>query len=250
MSISPPSYRLLEARLIETDAPFADDLVFLVQPDRAPAGGSSLPDLLELASGAINLVSRDHAAMPAHQLSSVLAGALSCIERATMLAGSIAPVDAGHRPKAFDLADLLRSMQPLLQMICRPGRQLILTASSCLPVISGDGVALEAVLQTLVTHACREAPSGGDIVLNAAGATGFDGRPTLIVTVCARPSAEACAAVPDRGHGRCRDSLGLSMAMHFVRAKGGELHIDRPARGELAIMMQLPALRTRKNPMT
>ena len=107
--------------------------------------------------------------------------------------------------------------------------------------VSGDAVALEAVFQSLVTYARRELPRGGNnIFLNAAEATSRHG---LLVTVRFRRQSGARTGTTERGHRR--DRIGLSMAMRFAQAKGGELHVDRPDGDQLVITMQVPALRSR-----
>ncbi len=219
----------IEAEILDAGVPLAG-----IVPD--------IVHLLQLASSAVDLISRDRAAARQPRLKPALDGARSCLDQAAAIVRGGPVTSLYGRLGTFDVADLLRSMRPLLRMICRTGHRLTLTMSPSLPTVSGDALALEAVLQSLVTYACRENPGGGDIVVHAAGIAGRHGEPGLLVTVRCHRQSDGRDGI-ERGHGR--DRIGLSMAMRFVQAKGGELHVDRPDGDQLVIMMQVPALRPR-----
>jgi PAS domain S-box-containing protein len=146
-------------------------------------------------------------------------------------------------PKVFDIGDVLREMQPLLQRVVNDDVRVHVLASRHVGLTALDRESIERVIMNLVVNARDAMPAGGTVVLEA-NLVELDDE-TARAHGDATPGAYAVLAVADTGAGmdeatRARifepyfttkpsgqgTGLGLSTVQAIVDQVGGHIRVD------------------------
>ena len=244
---------LTQARLLVHLASTAEDTFSIMEAGAGPAAGGKRPspgaglgNLLQIASSAIELVSKDPAVGSSEHLPPLLLAGLSALTQAGALVhpASTAGRTAGCR--AVSLADLFREMRPRLGRVIDLAGSFQIAICRHLPLIPCNSVALEGAISNLLLYVRRELGSRSTLRLSAASLIDCHNclgiRIELALTAPKLTIASTGQCMEAR-RARCSDEIGLATARLFAESLGGRLELDCSTVGRLTIALWLPCSR-------
>jgi signal transduction histidine kinase len=208
-----------------------------------------LGNLIQIASSAVNLVSRNPSIHTAG-LELVIAGAKKSLERAGALVRQTISM-ASDRAVAVEQVSLeacLAEVEALIQATWERSIQLHVQVSSDLPLVTCDPLALQNAVLNLLFNARDAMPDGGAISISAAAISLESGVPGVELRI----ADNGIGMTPDtiiRAFDpffttKCDGSggIGLPMVDRFARDVGGRILIESEYGVGTTVTLKLPAL--------
>ncbi|MET4636637.1 MULTISPECIES: HAMP domain-containing sensor histidine kinase [Kaistia] len=213
-----------------------------------------LGNLIQVASSALSLVTRDASVMATPALQPLLIGASTALQRAGVLVRETLTRNRCEPCKLelTDVAECLREISALVKGACDSTVVVEIHAGNNLPAVSCDHQALQNAILNLVFNARDAMPDGGLITIDAAlGAPTSDAQVELTVrdtgvgmsSETARRAFDLFFTTKGNGIG----GVGLAMVKHFVDTCGGRVDIDSRLGTGTIVILRLPVARPEFN---
>jgi len=209
-----------------------------------------LGNLIQVASSALSLVTRDATVADRPTLEPALDSARVALLRAgTLVREALATAREAHELGAPQLANVsacLAEVETLLRSSWEPKLRLRIHAGSRLPSVPCDHLELQNAILNLLFNARDAMPDGGLIVIEAALV--HRGRAPL-VELLVRDSGIGMTAETARQafdpffttKGTGLGGVGLPMVRHFVERHGGNVDIESELGSGTTVTLRLPA---------
>lgn len=220
----------------------AEPSVALSGPDR------DVSRLLQVANNAIDLIGGIASGRDAERLAPALASARMSLERVgeQLLRSSSVAWECGA--ETVCLADCLAEMTPLLHSMCPADIRLDIQACPYLPHTVCDGVALEAVIMSLIFNARSALAGGGVISIIATSRSDRLDRAGVVLLVASSPPEREGARIERKSRtalpSPATAALSLATASHFAARVGGRLVVETERGGKAVIALHLPVIGT------
>ncbi|BCP55584.1 hypothetical protein K32_42010 [Kaistia sp. 32K] len=209
-----------------------------------------LGNLIQVASSALSLVTRDATVAATPALEPVLAGARMALQRAGALVRETL-VRAGDEHRALELSNVgtcLGEVEALIRSVWEPGLCLQVRAGFDLPAVNCDRLGLQNAILNLVFNARDAMPDGGLVRIDAAAIV--RGADTLVEFLVrdsgigmtpetARRAFDPFFTTKGTGLG----GVGLPMVKHFAEQHGGSVEIESALGSGTTVILRLPAAR-------
>lgn len=216
-----------------------------IEPEGLAALVHDLRNYIQIATSAINIMSRHADVAASESLGSIVSHAADSLQRAGDLARQSHDPDAAAIDE-LALGDSLAQMAPLLRYACGPDVRIKLMVG-LVPRIRCGRLALQNTLLNLALNARDAMPMGGTLSITATLANGPEtpevelvvadtghGMPDFILERAFEPHFSTKAA--GTGHG-----MGLAGVRRFAERLGGRVWITSAEQVGTAVTLRLPA---------
>jgi signal transduction histidine kinase len=247
MSSAEAGYHTTNQHNADLYADFASPVDLLAESSAGIA--HDLGNLIQIASSAVNIVSRTASVRMVPALDPVIAGAKLSLERAGALIRQLTQQARDHRKLVVEYANLAACLEEIVALIggsWEPDFHFDIRVNPNLPMVKCSPLDLQNAILNLVFNARAAMPDGG--VISIAAVEVFRGATVTGVEI----------RIEDNGHGMTRDTmlrafdpffttktsglggLGLPIVKRFVLETGGCIDIESEQGIGTTVTLRLP----------